>query len=148
MDLVSYTSDDPRRQLACDEALLRAAVDGRAGETLRLYELRRPAVVLGIGLEWRREANADACGADGVPILTLMSRPPWDTMPVLTHGAGGDRTDLVCGHLHSEDPLFDPAMRALPPVFVVRVPDGPAARWVASSINYALAVTNYYDAHY
>ena len=79
--------------------------------------------------------------ADSVPILTLMSRPPWDTMPVLTHGAGGDRTDLVCGHLHSEDPLFDPAMRALPPVFVVRVPDGPAARWVASSINYALAVT-------
>ena len=68
--------------------------------------------------------------ADSVPILTLMSRPPWDTMPVLTHGAGGDRTDLVCGHLHSEDPLFDPAMRALPPVFVVRVPDGPAARWV------------------
>jgi AraC-like DNA-binding protein len=37
--------------------------------------------------------------------------------------------------------LFDPAMRAFPPVFVVRVPDGPAARWVASSINYALAVT-------
>ena len=36
------------------------------------------------------------------------------------------------GHLHSKDTLFDPAMRALPPVFVVRVPDGPAARWVAS----------------
>jgi len=79
--------------------------------------------------------------ADSVSILTMMSRPPWDSMPVLTHGAGGERTDLVCGHLHSEDPLFDPALRALPPVFVVRVPDGPAAHWVASSINYALAVT-------
>jgi len=73
MDLVSYTSDDPRRQLACEEALLRAAVDGRAGETLRLYEMPRPSVVLGIGLEWRRGANADACGADGVPILRRCS---------------------------------------------------------------------------
>jgi AraC-like DNA-binding protein len=43
--------------------------------------------------------------------------------------------------MYSDDPLFDPDMRAFPPVFVVRVPEGPAARWVASSINYALAVT-------
>ncbi len=41
--------------------------------------------------------------------------------------------------MHSDDPLFDPAMRAFPPVFVLRVPEGPAARWVASSINYAVA---------
>jgi AraC-like DNA-binding protein len=79
--------------------------------------------------------------AEVVPIMNLMTRPPWDTMPVLAHGAGGHRTDIVCGHMHSDDPLFDPAMRAFPPVFVVRVPEGPAARWVASSINYALAVT-------
>jgi AraC-like DNA-binding protein len=76
-----------------------------------------------------------------VPILNLMSGPPWDDMPVLEHGAGGARCDVVCGHLYSEDPLFDPAMSAFPPVFVVRVPEGPAARWVASSINYALSVT-------
>lgn len=79
--------------------------------------------------------------AEIVPITSLMSRPPWDTMPVVLHGAGGRRTDIVCGHMYSGDPLFDPAMRAFPPVFVVRVPDGPAARWVASSINYALEVT-------
>jgi AraC-like DNA-binding protein len=79
--------------------------------------------------------------AEVIPIMNLMTRPPWDTMPVLAHGAGGHRTDIVCGHMHSDDPLFDPAMRAFPPVFVVRVPEGPAARWVASSINYALAVT-------
>jgi AraC-like DNA-binding protein len=76
-----------------------------------------------------------------VPITNLMARPPWDTILVVEHGAGGDRTEIVCGHMHSDDPLFDPDMRAFPPVFVVRVPDGPAARWVASSINYALAVT-------
>lgn len=79
--------------------------------------------------------------AEIVPILNLMARPPWDTMPVLAHGAGGDRTDIVCGHMYSDDPLFDPDMRAFPPVFVVRVPEGPAAHWVASSIIYALEVS-------
>jgi len=38
----------------------------------------------------------------------------------------------------SEDPLFDPRLRALPPVFVVRLPDGAARRWVQASITYAL----------
>ena len=60
-------------------------------------------------------------------------------MPVLRHGGGGARTEIVCGYLHSDDPLFDPAIRALPPVFVVRLPDGAAAGWVRASIDYALA---------
>ena len=60
-----------------------------------------------------------------VPILTLFDPPPWQTLPVLRHGAGGHRTDIVCGYLHSDHPLFNPALRALPPVFVVRPPDGP-----------------------
>jgi len=79
--------------------------------------------------------------ADRVPILSLVDAPPWEQMPVLTHGAGGPRTDVVCGYLHSGDPLFDPALRALPAVFVVRLPDGPAAQWVDMSIRFALAET-------
>ena len=71
--------------------------------------------------------------ADVVPILALLDAPPWATMPHLRHGGGGDRTDLVCGYLHSEDPLFDPAMRVFPPAFVVRLPAG-AAEWVQASI--------------
>jgi AraC-like DNA-binding protein len=63
----------------------------------------------------------------------------------LRHGAGGERTDIVCGYLHSTNPLFDPRLRALPAVFVVRPPDGPAARWVRSSIDYALAMTSAAD---
>jgi AraC-like DNA-binding protein len=63
-------------------------------------------------------------------------------MPVLTHGAGGRRTDVVCGYLYSDDALFNPALGAFPPVFVVRLPDGPAAQWVESSINFALSTTN------
>jgi AraC-like DNA-binding protein len=78
--------------------------------------------------------------ADQVPILTLVSRPPWADLPVLRHGSGGDRTDIVCGYLFSEDPLFDPALRAFPPVFVVRPPPGPTAAWVDSSVTYALAL--------
>jgi Cupin len=49
-----------------------------------------------------------------VPIFSLLSPPPWETLPVLHHGAGGERTDVVCGYLHSKDPLFDPRLQALP----------------------------------
>jgi AraC-like DNA-binding protein len=60
---------------------------------------------------------------------------------VLRHGGDGDRTDVVCGYLHSEDPLFDPRMRAFPSVFVVRLTE-PAAQWVRASIEYALATSS------
>src|SRR5438552_7869446 len=76
--------------------------------------------------------------ADEVPILALLDPPPWATLPVLRHGAGGERTDIVCGYLHSDHPLFNPALRALPPFFVVRPPEGPAATWIRSSVEYAL----------
>jgi AraC-like DNA-binding protein len=76
--------------------------------------------------------------AETFSILDLVDPLPWDVIPVIRHGGGGERTDVVCGYLHSEHPLFDPAMRALPPVFVVRLPPGPAAEWVQASITYAL----------
>lgn len=79
--------------------------------------------------------------AEPVPILTLVASPPWDDFPVLRHGAGGDRTDVVCGYLFSSDPLFDPRVAVFPPVFVVRPPEGPVATWVESSVRYALSVT-------
>ncbi|HEY2831882.1 MAG TPA: AraC family transcriptional regulator [Sporichthyaceae bacterium] len=79
--------------------------------------------------------------AERVPLVTLMARPPWETMPVLVHGAGGARTDVVCGYLYSEDPLFDPNLRAFPPAFVVTLPDGPAKTWVRAGIELALATT-------
>jgi AraC-like DNA-binding protein len=76
-----------------------------------------------------------------VPIFSLLDPPPWDSLPVLRHGAGGGRTDVVCGYLESKDPLFDPRMRSLPPIFVVRPPEGPLARWVRSSVEYALELS-------
>jgi AraC-like DNA-binding protein len=80
--------------------------------------------------------------AQPVSISTFMNRPPWSRMPVLRHGAdGGARTDVVCGYLHSEDPLFNPELRVFPPVFVVRPPPGIAAEWVRANIAFALEQT-------
>lgn len=76
--------------------------------------------------------------AESVSILTLLDAPPWDDIPLLRHGGGGARTDLVCGYLHSDDPLFDPAMRALPPVLFVRLAPGAACAWVQASVIYSL----------
>jgi AraC-like DNA-binding protein len=84
--------------------------------------------------------------ADIVPITTMMEPPPWASLPTLRHGAGGARTDIVCGYLHSIDPLFDPALKALPPVFVVHPPEGPAAQFVEASIDYALSTATGYAA--
>jgi hypothetical protein len=52
--------------------------------------------------------------AEPIPITELFDPLPWDDIPNLRHGGGGARTDLVCGYLYSEDPLFDPGMRASP----------------------------------
>jgi AraC-like DNA-binding protein len=77
--------------------------------------------------------------AESVSITSILEKPPWIRMPVIRHGQDGSRTDVVCGYLHSQDPLFDPHLRAFPPVFVVRPPAGAAADWVQANIAYALA---------
>jgi AraC-like DNA-binding protein len=73
-----------------------------------------------------------------VSIMSVVAPPPWAEMPIVRHGEGGSRTDIVCGCLYSEDPLFDPALKAFPPAFVVRPPPGPARAWFDASIVYAL----------
>ncbi|UVJ41574.1 AraC family transcriptional regulator [Arthrobacter sp. CJ23] len=73
-----------------------------------------------------------------VSILSVVSPPPWTEMPVVRHGGGGPRTDVVCGCLYSEDPLFDPALKAFPTAFVVRPAPGPAQAWFDASIHYAI----------
>jgi len=94
-------------------------------------------IVLPYGDEYEMGGAASVAS---VPIFSLLAPPPWTTLPVLRHGDGGERTDIVCGYLHSDDPLFDRRMRAFPPVFVVRL-EGPASQWVRASIDYALAAS-------
>ncbi len=79
--------------------------------------------------------------AECVPISTLIDPLPWDRMPMIRHGGGGERVDLVCGYLYSEDPLFDPALRALPPAFVVQLPRDARGGWVQASIAYSVEET-------
>ncbi len=76
--------------------------------------------------------------AEVVSAHTLLAPPPWEVLPTLSYGGGGARTDMVCGYLHCEDPLFDPAMSVFPSVFVVQVPPGVATDWVQASIAYSL----------
>ena len=94
-------------------------------------------VVLPYGHQHRMGGSTEA---ECVSVLELMSPPPWTEMPVVRHGAGGNRTDVICGYLDVEDPLFDPALAALPPIFVVR-PEGAAKPWVESSLRYVLEAT-------
>jgi AraC-like DNA-binding protein len=79
--------------------------------------------------------------AEWVSMTTLIDPPPWERMPVIRHGGPGAATDVICGYLICDHPLFDPPLRALPPVFVVRPPDGPARDWVRASISYAMQQT-------
>jgi AraC-like DNA-binding protein len=79
--------------------------------------------------------------ATPISVATLIAPPPWDEMPVIHHGQGGEVTNVVCGYLTCEDAMFDPRLRVFPPVFVVSPPDGPARDWVRPSIEYAVQQT-------
>lgn len=77
--------------------------------------------------------------ADPVSLTTLLPPPPWTEFPWLRYGGQGARTQVVCGYLRGDAVLFDPVLRALPSLFVVRPPQGAAADWVRASVDYALA---------
>ncbi len=108
------------------------------GDGERYWAHAGDVVVLPYGDQHRVGGAQDA---ELVPIVGLLEELSWDTLPTLRHGQGGERTDIVCGYLHSEGVFFDPSLGALPPVMVVRLPDGPATRWVHASIDYALAAS-------
>lgn len=108
----------------------------------RHWAERGDVVVLPYGHQHRMGGEADAVC---VSVLDLLAPPPWTELPVIRHGTGGERTDVICGYLDVDDPLFDPALGALPPVFVVR-PTGAAKTWVESSLAYVLEATATADA--
>jgi AraC-like DNA-binding protein len=96
-------------------------------------------IVLPYGDRHRMGGSGDAEVVAAASLLD--TQPPWTEMPVIRYGAGGDETDVVCGYLTSDDPLFDPRLRALPPVFVVH-PTSPTLRsFVQANIDYALQQT-------
>lgn len=76
--------------------------------------------------------------AEPVSIRSLLPPPPWTDFPHIDYGGDGETTMVVCGYLRGDAVLFDPVLRALPSLFVVHPPAGPAAAWVTASIEYAL----------
>jgi AraC-like DNA-binding protein len=76
--------------------------------------------------------------AEPVAVTSLLPPRPWTEFPHIDHGGDGEYTLVVCGYLRGDAVLFDPVLRALPPLFVVRPPAGPAAAWVTASVEYAL----------
>ena len=110
------------------------AVEGREPQ----WAVRGDVIVLPYGHQHRM---GGAIETECVSITDLLSPLPWTELPVIRHGSGGERTDVICGYLDVDDPLFDPALGALPPIFVVR-PTGAAQRWIESSLAYVLEATS------
>jgi AraC-like DNA-binding protein len=76
-----------------------------------------------------------------IAMTSIIDPPPWTQMPVVRYGTGGARTDVICGYLASEDPLFEPRLKALPSLFVVSPSEGSARDWVRASIDFVLHQT-------
>jgi AraC-like DNA-binding protein len=77
--------------------------------------------------------------SDPVNIATLLPPRPWVELPHLRYGGAGEETRMVCGYLRGDAILFDPVLRALPPMFVVHPPAGPAASWLSATVEYAMS---------
>ena len=73
MALLDLTLEGVEANLALDEALLVEADEGRAGATLRFWEMPRFAVVLGASRRLAVDVQAQACQEDGVPIVRRSS---------------------------------------------------------------------------
>jgi AraC-like DNA-binding protein len=88
------------------------------------------------------DAHAMSSPSPGEPvsITTLLPPAPWTEFPEIVHGGDGDTTRIICGYLRGDALLFDPVLRALPSMFVVR-PSGPQAAFVQASFEYALSAT-------
>lgn len=100
----------------------------------RHHAIRGDVIVLPYGDQHTMGGTSEA---DIVPIANLLDPVPWLKFPVIRYGAGGSRTDVICGYLDAAGPLFDPSLRALPRVFVVH-PNEATSDWVKASIEYAI----------
>lgn len=73
-----------------------------------------------------------------VPIATLVPAPPWTEMPVVSIEGGGARTRILCGYLHCTDLLFNPLLRTLPRLILVRPGTEQAGQWREATLRYAV----------
>lgn len=107
---------------------------GDSGINQSHHVLRGDVIVLPSGDQHTMGGKSKA---DVVPIASLICPVPWKQFQRIRYGAGSSRTDVICGYLDTVGPLFDPSLRALPPVFVVH-PNEATSDWVRVSIEYAV----------
>ena len=79
----------------------------------------------------------DDAGHSAIPIAELLPPAPWNDIPVLHAGGGGDTSEMVCGYFRCDELLFNTVLRRLPVVFAVR-PTGRVARLLDAAVDYAL----------
>jgi AraC family transcriptional regulator, alkane utilization regulator len=62
-------------------------------------------------------------GQKPVSVAGLVKSTHWNAgLPIVAHGGGGERTRLICGFVHCDELLFNPLLKALPPLLHVRDP--------------------------
>ena len=79
--------------------------DRRRRAALGRARRRRRAAVRAPAPDGRRDRRRRASRS-----WTCSHRRRGRSCPVIRHGAGGERTDVICGYLDVDDPLFDPAL--------------------------------------
>ena len=80
----------------------------------------------------------DPQAVNPVDLGSMLPRPPWTSFPVIHYGGGGPTTTILCGYLLSDDAPLNPVLASLPPFMRVRSAQSPLARWVESSVQYAM----------
>ena len=70
--LLNVAYDDPHRNVALEEAILRSVGSGAAPSTLRFWRNRR-AVVIGAFQSPDLEVDLDACAAEAIPVIRRIS---------------------------------------------------------------------------
>jgi AraC-like DNA-binding protein len=73
-----------------------------------------------------------------VSIAELVPMPPWTEMPVVRIRGGGAPAQILCGYLHCTDLLFNPLLRTLPRLIVVRPGTEQAGQWRQATLRYAV----------
>jgi AraC family transcriptional regulator, alkane utilization regulator len=85
---------------------------------------------------WNGDFHEKAFGPD------LMRPGPADGVGTIVYGGGGETTRMVCGFIESEELLFAPVFRSLPPLVVDHTGDDKVSALITSTVKEILALTD------
>ena len=143
----STPSPEEMAMALCPEAkqlvIFHAVIEGRCEVRLESGESVRAEagefVILPFG---HKHTMLSPGSADEVPIADLLPTPPWANMLVTQAGkVGGSLTRVLCSYLDCSDILFNPLLRALPPLLKIRPQPGPGADWLRAGLSYSAALS-------